>query len=169
MRKEKQLLLDQIKDQIDASGAMVFTSYEKLSPDLSDSLRSKIAETGGTFTVVRKRVLVKAAAEVGVTLDEAALKGHIGVLFAKDDPVNTTKALFNFVKDDKENFTILAGQFEGKLCSAEDLKIISELPSQDEMRAIFLGLLEAPMAQTLSVMEALMTSIMHCLENKSSQ
>ena len=50
---------------------------------------------------------------------------------------------------------------------AEDVKAISELPSQDEMRAQFVGLLEAPMTQTLSVMQALLTSIMYCLENKA--
>ena len=33
-------------------------------------------------------------------------------------------------------------------------KQISKLPGKDEMRAQFLGLLEAPMAQTLAVMEA---------------
>ena len=43
---------------------------------------------------------------------------------------------------------------------------MSKLPSKDEMRAQFLGTLEAPMAQTLAVMDALLTSVVHCLNNK---
>ena len=36
-----------------------------------------------------------------------------------------------------------------------DVKTLSELPSKDEMRAQLLATLEAPLSQTLSVMEAL--------------
>jgi large subunit ribosomal protein L10 len=53
------------------------------------------------------------------------------------------------------------------MCSASDVEQISKLPGKDEMRSQFLGTLEAPLAQTLSVLEALLTSVMYCLENKS--
>jgi large subunit ribosomal protein L10 len=50
--------------------------------------------------------------------------------------------------------------------NAADVEIMSQLPSKDVMRAQFLGLLEAPMAQTLAVMEALISSVVYCLDNK---
>ncbi len=167
MRAEKQLLLDEIKDKIEGSSALVLTRYESMSPNMSSDFRRSLSDSGGSFAVVRKRILLKAAEQEGITLDPALLKGHIGVVFANEDPISSTKALFAFAKENKQTFEILAGQFDGRLCSAEDVKAISELPSQDGMRAQFLGLLEAPMSQTLSVMEALMTSILHCMENKN--
>lgn len=169
MRKEKQLLLDEIKEKLDQSSAIVLTKYEKLNPHLSLDLRKSLIEAGGAFSVVRKRVFLKAAAEAGIELTEEQLEGHIGVAFAYQDPVSMTKAVYSFAKENKDNIEVLGGQFEGKMMSAADMKALSELPSQDEMRAQFLGLLEAPMSQTLSVMEALLTSVMHCLENKSQQ
>ncbi len=169
MREEKQLLLDEIKEKIDGSTAMVLTRYQSLTPDLSADFRSQLMKAGGSFAVVRKRVLIKAAEVGGITLDPNLLQGHVGVMFAQEDPVSPTKVLFDFAKDNKETLEVLAGQFEGRLCSAEDVKAISKLPPQDEMRSQFLGLLEAPMSQTLSVMEALLTSILHCIENKSQQ
>lgn len=169
MRQEKQLLLDEIKGKIDGSTALVLTRYSKLTPNDADGFRRSISEAGGAYAVVRKRVLVKAAEKGGIALDPEMLKGNIGVMFAYEDPLKPTKALFQFADKNKENFEILAGHFEGKLCSAADVKAISELPTQDAMRAQFLGLLEAPMSQTLAVMEALLTSIMHCLENKSKE
>lgn len=167
MRKEKQLLLDEIKEKIEGSNALVLTQYQSLKPDLSADFRMQLTKAGGGFAVVKKRVLLKAAEAGGLKLDEMALEGHIGVAFAYEDPIPMTKAVFDFAKENKHTLTILGGQFEGKLCNAEDVKAISELPTQDEMRAQFIGLLEAPMSQTLSVMEALLTSIMHCLENKA--
>ena len=81
--------------------------------------------------------------------------------------LNKTGLYFTFSKDNKDTLEILGGHFDGRLCTAADMKALSQLPSQEEMRSQFLGLLEAPMSQTLSVMEALLSSVVHCLENKS--
>jgi len=169
MRQEKQLLLDEIKGKIDESTALVLTRYDKLTPNDADGFRRSISDAGGAFAVVKKRVLVKAAEKGGIDLDPNMLKGNIGVMFAYQDPLAPTKALFKFADANKESFEVLVGRFEGKICNAADVKAISQLPTQDEMRAQFLGLLEAPMSQSLAVMEALLTSIMHCLENKSKE
>jgi len=169
MRKEKQLLLDDIKDKIDESNAFILTRYNSMTPDLSAEFRNTLRESGGSYSVVKKRVLIKAAEAGGVTLDLSELQGHIAVVFAGEDPIPTTKALYAFAKNKEKTLEVLAGQFEGRLCKAEDVKAISQLPTKDEMRSQFIGLLEAPMTQTLSVMEALLTGVMHCLENKSQK
>lgn len=76
--------------------------------------------------------------------------------------------MYDFRKTNKENFSVLGGRFEGKECSEKDLEIISQLPTKDVMRSQLLGLFEAPMSQTLAVMEALLCSVPHCLENKAA-
>ena len=63
---------------------------------------------------------------------------------------------------------VLTGYMDGKLYNAEEVKTLSELPSKDELRAQFVGLLEAPMGQTLGVFDALLTSVIHCLNNKAN-
>ncbi len=169
MRPEKQLLLNEIKDKIAGSKAIVIASYKRLEPNAASMFRTNLAKTGGGLEVVKKRVLIKAAQDAGVALDPAQLQGHIAVVFANEDPVQTTKAVFQFCKENEEVLAVLGGRFEGAICSAQDVEQISKLPSKDEMRAQFLGTLEAPLSQTLSVIEALLTSVMHCLENKSGQ
>ena len=169
MRPEKQFLLDDIKDRIADSKAIVLASYKRLEPNASSAFRINLAKTGGTMEVVKKRVLVKAAQVAGVELDPALLQGHIAVVFANQDPVQTTKVIYQFCKENEEVLEVIGGRFEGALCSASDVEQISKLPSKDEMRAQFLGTLEAPLSQTLAVIEALLTSVMHCLENKSEQ
>lgn len=169
MREEKQLLLDEIKGKLKGSEGFIVTRYQKMNPNLAAQLRSKLISSGGSFAVLAKRMLIKAAAAEGMTFDRKNLEGHIGIVFASADPVQVTKAIYAFAKENEAVLEVLGGQFEGKLCSREDVKAISELPSKDEMRAQFLGLLEAPLSQTLSVMDSLMTSILYCLENKSSE
>jgi large subunit ribosomal protein L10 len=169
MRAEKTLLLDEIREKIDGAKAIVLASYNKLEPNLAANFRNALRKQGGGVEVVKKRILVKAAQESGVTLDVNSLEGHIALFYAVDDPVATTKTIFDFTKDNEDLLKILGGKFEGQMCSAADVEQIAKLPSKDEMRAQFLGLLEAPMSQTLATMEALLTCVMHCLANKSEQ
>lgn len=169
MRPEKQLLLDEIKEKIAGSKAIVLASYKRLEPNAAATFRTNLAKTGGSLEVVKKRVLLKAAQVAGVALDPALLQGHIAVVFATQDPIQTTKAVYQFSQENEEVLEVIGGRFEGALCSAQDVEQISKLPSKDEMRAQFLGTLEAPLSQTLAVIEALLTSVMHCMDNKSQQ
>lgn len=169
MREEKKLLLKEIKDKIDGSKAFFITRYRNVDPNKASDFRINLSKIGGEFEVVRKRILIKAMGEAGIKLDESMLEGHIGVVFAKDDPIETTKAIFTFRKENEELLDVTGGRFDGQLCSAKDIETISELPSKEEMRAQLLSVFEAPLSQSLAVMDALLTSVVHCLENKSSE
>ena len=168
MRAEKQFLLDEISEKL-SSKALILTRYQGLGPNVSYALRNELAKTGGAFSVVHKRVFLKAVAEKGIPIGKDELQGHIGIVSAGEDYVQTTKALYGFTKEHEGILEVIAGYFDGRLCNAKEVSAISKLPSEKEMRAQLVGLFEAPMSQMLSVMEALLTSVIHCLENKSKQ
>jgi large subunit ribosomal protein L10 len=168
MRPEKQLLLDEIRDKIDSSKAFIVARYTKLDPNLSSSFRMKLDEAASDFEVVKKRILLKAAKESGCPIDEALLDGyHIGIVYANADPLPMTKVVFKFQKDHEDVLQVLGGRFEGQTYSAKDVETLSKLPSKTELQAQLLGLFEAVPAQLLAVFDALLTSTVHCLDNKS--
>lgn len=169
MRQEKQLLLDEIKEQIDRHGSFVIMRYQGLSANTANDFRRQIAKLGGNIEVVRKRILLKAAEAAGVKLDLKALPGHIGLVLAGKDPIETTKAVFRFSQDNDKTVEVIGGRFEGLIYTGEQVEALSKLPGKDEMRAQLLAVFEAPMAQTLAVMNALLTSVVYCLDNKSKQ
>jgi large subunit ribosomal protein L10 len=147
----------------------VITSYERLGAVEASAFRGLLCQAGGEMEVVRKRVFMKAAESAGVNISQEDLKGHIGIVFAKGDPVETAKAVCAFSKEKGEVFQVLGGHFDGKKISPADVETLSKLPDLPGMRAQVLGRLEAPMSQTLSVMEALLTSVLHCMENRAKE
>jgi len=167
MRPEKQLLLDEIKGKIEQSQAFLITRYGSINPNLASEFRMSLAKTGGEFEIVRKRIFLKAAEAAGIAIDSSALVGHIGIIFAEDDPLQTTKLVFKFRSDHEELLEVIGGRFEGQMYQARDVERLSKLPSKPEMQAQFLGLLEAVPSQTLGVIDALLTSVIYCLDNKS--
>lgn len=169
MRKEKQLLLDEVKGQIEGFGSFVIMSYLGLDANVANDLRRAVAQTGGSVEVMRKRVLIKAAEAAGATLDLSTLPGHIGLVFAGKDPIETAKVVFKFSQDTNKAIEVVGGRFDGQTYNAAQVEQLSQLPGKEEMRAQLLAVLEAPMSQTLAVMEALLTSVVYCLDNKSKE
>lgn len=169
MRQEKQLLLDDVKEQIDQFGSFLIMRYLKLTANKANDFRRDVASIGGNIEMVRKRVLIKAAQSAGVELNLAELPGHIGLIFAGQDPLELTQKVFKFSQENEKVVEVIGARFEGRMYNGAEIERISKLPSKNEMRAQFLSLLEAPMAQTLSVMEALLSSVVYCIDNKCKQ
>src|SRR3990167_3337457 len=165
MRKEKALLLNEIKEKMDAAVAMIVTRYEKLEPNASWQLRELLTRSGSLFEVVRKRVFLKAAEQAGIPIDGALLKGHVGVVFVNQpDAMVPAKAVYKFSEENGQILEVLCGQIEGKIIPGAEIEALSKLPGIDEMRAIFLALLTSPMSQMLSVLEAVMAEPLSILE-----
>lgn len=169
MKQEKQLLLDEVEGHLKKHPAFVIIKYQGLTANKANAFRRELSKLGGNIEVMRKRLLIKAAAASGIQIDFDALPGHIGIVLAGHEPFEVTKAVFKFSQENEKAVEVIGGRFEGKLYNGEQVKALSTLPSKDEMRAQFLGTLEAPMAQTLAVMNALLTSVVFCLDNKSQE
>lgn len=166
MRKEKTLLLGEVKEKVKASKAMLIAAYAKLEPNAAWRLRSTLAKEGSMLEVVKKRVFLKALEGSAIKIDATLLAGHIGVVFVgNEDAMPTAKAVFKFAEENTDVLTVLCGHIEGKMMPGAELEAISKLPSLDEMRAILLGLFTSPMAQMLSVLEAKVAEMSS--ENKS--
>lgn len=169
MRQEKQLLLDEVKEKIEISKGFVIASYQGLTAERARTFRDKIAEAKGDFEIVRKRVFVKAAEKVGLKLNSKELTGHIGILFAFEDPLAVSKIAVKFGEENDKAVKILGGMIEGAVCSGEEVEALTQLPSLPELRAQILGLFQAPMAQTLGVIQAALTSLLYCVDEKSKK
>jgi len=169
MRPEKQLLLEDIKSRLEGRKLLMFVRYQKLNANSSANLRQTLVSVGGDFTVVGKRLLIKAANASGLSLTKEMLDGHIGVMYTDGNPIDATKAVFKFKKTHEESLELIGGQFEGKLCNASDLEQISKLPTLEVMRSQLLAVFAAPMSHTLSVMEALIASLSNGTENNSNE
>lgn len=169
MRAEKQFLLDEIKEKIEKANGFIVTRYKDFTPAQSRAFRDSIAEIGGEFEVVKKRILIKAASQFGVELSHDSLEGHVAVLLAHEDPMQVAKQAVKYGEENQGILSVLGGHFDGQQMGAEEVIAIAKLPSLNELRAQIVGLLQAPMSQTVGVMNNALTALLHCLEEKSKK
>jgi len=169
MIEEKQLLLDEIQGKIESSTGFIMTSYEGMNAASARELRNELAEAEGEFEVVRKRVFLKALEKSGVDVSGIKLEGHIGIMFTDSEATGLAKAAVKFSDNNKNMLTFIGGVIEDQRCDAAEIMQLAKLPSLDELRAQFVGLLAAPMSQTVGTMQAALASILYCFEAKSAK
>ncbi len=158
-RPEKVAVVEEVRERISSTEAVVITDYRGLDvPALAD-LRRQLREAGGDYKVYKNTLTRFAARELNLDLDEV-LVGPTALAFvgARDDgspgdAVSLAKALCQYAED--SNFlSIKGGVLDGQVISADEVSALSKLGTRTEILSEILGLLEAPMAEMAGLLEA---------------
>jgi large subunit ribosomal protein L10 len=153
-REQKQKNLEALAQQFQAASAGMLVGFTKLTVAKDQELRRRLAEAGASYSVVKNTLARKAAA--GTPFEGAAehFKGVTALALAEGDPVQLSKAISKFVKDNPEVFSFKAGVVEGRVVALRDVEAIATLPSKEELIAKVLFLVNAQAQRLVTVISA---------------
>lgn len=162
-----QNLAQKLKD----AKAVILADYQGLDVAKISALRFQVKEAGGEFEVVKNTLLRRAAANAKAPLEDAALTGPTAVLWAFEDEVAPLKAMAKFAAEN-EFPKAKAGLLGDQVLSAERIKQLASLPSQQELQAKVVGFLNAPIYGLVNQLQGNLRKLVYVLqavkENKSS-
>ena len=142
-KQKKNEVLDQYKDWIKNSQAVILVEYTGATMKNMESIRDKVRESGGEFHVV-KNTLVKLALEAsGYAIPEGLLENSSAASFAFTDPAGTAKALSEAAKG-LEAIKVKGGYMGTEVLDADRVKALADLPPLPVVRGQLLGVLQAP-------------------------
>jgi large subunit ribosomal protein L10 len=127
-----------------SNGAFV-VDFKGLKVEQVTTLRKLLNKSESEMKVVRN-TLARRALKDFPKVDEAisgTLKGTNAVVFSFGEVNATAKALADFAKDN-ELLQIKTGVMDGEKLDEAKIKLLATLPGNDQMRAMFLGVLNAP-------------------------
>ena len=148
---------------------LAVSDYKGLSMKNISSLRDKIKPHGAKFMVVKNSLASLAAKGTPHEDFLADLKGPNAVVFIAEDASATLKTLYNLGKEYKETFKLRIGNIDGTVLDEAGLKAYSELPGREEVRSMFVGILQASMTQLVGVLAAparTLTGVVNAYEQK---
>lgn len=149
-KKEK---VARVKDYFERAESYFVTEYHGLNvKDLTD-LRARLRESDARL-IVEKNTLVRVAArELKIEGIEDSLTGSTAIAFVFGDPVPTAKVLYESFKK-RELPVVKLVSLAGELMDGSRVKQLADLPTRDELIARLMGAIEAPIAEFISVTEA---------------
>ncbi len=153
-REQKQKDLDALAEQFQAASAGMLIGFNKLTVAKDQELRRSLREAGASYTVVKNTLARKAAA--GTPFEGAAehFKGVTALALAEGDPVQLSKAISKFVRENPDVFTFKAGVVEGRVVALPDVEAIATLPSKEELIAKIMFLINAQAQRLATVISA---------------
>jgi len=159
-RPDKVAVVDEVQTKLDAADGALLTEYRGLDVPAMAALRAALRDAGGEYKIYKNTLVRIAAANAGVEIDDDMLTGPTAIAFvnAKEDgspgdAAAVAKALKEFAKTN-ENLVLKGGVLDGAVLSADDIKALAELPSREVLLSQIAGLLQAPLAEFASLLDA---------------
>jgi large subunit ribosomal protein L10 len=132
--------------------AIVVIQNQGMTATQTESLRVGMRAEGVTFKVSKNRLVLRALKGTRFEGIGSMLKGPTAIATSKD-PVAAAKVAARFAKDN-EKLIIVGGALGDKVLDKAGIEALSKLPSLDEMRAMFLRLLQTPATRLASLAQA---------------
>ncbi len=167
-RPEKQSAIREIQKIVAGSDYCFILNYGGLTVAAFAALRAELRKARSSVKVVKNAYLAGAAQARGWTGMDPLLAGPTAMITGNGDPAEVAKLLIAFLKKN-DTTSVKGAQLENSLLSAEDVKVLSELPSKDAMRAMLLGTLLAPATSLVRVFVAPLTSVLYVLKAKAGR
>jgi len=153
-QKEKQVVINEIKEKLERSQSAVVIDYIGISVVQADAMRKKLREANVDYTVY-KNTLVKRAIQ-GTKYEKLAevLDGPSAFAFGLEDAVMPARILNGIMKDYKK-MGFKAGVVEGIYYDAAGIQTIAGLPSREELISKFLGSIQSPLSKAVRTFQAI--------------
>ena len=166
---DKAAIVAEVREKFDASDGALLTEYRGLDVPALAALRKELRAAGGEYKIYKNTLVRIAAREQDLDLDDL-LTGPTAVAFVKakedgsaGDAAAVAKALKEFAKSN-ENLVLKGGVLDGAVLSADDIKALAELPSRDVLLAQIAGLLQAPLAEFVGLLDAVPREFSYALQ-----
>lgn len=151
-RVQKQEMVASLHETFEAATSVVVSHFKGLTASEATELRRRMHSAGAEFRVTKNSMARRAVEGTPYASLSNLFAGPVAVAFS-DDPVAAARASVEFAKE-SDHLVILGGGLGEKRLDEAEIKSLAGLPSLDELRAMFVALVQRPAANVVSVLSA---------------
>lgn len=153
-KKEKQIIIDEIKDKFDRAQSAVVIDYLGITVAEADAMRKKFREADVDYKVYKNTLIKRAIAGTDFEGLNDVLSGSSALAFSYEDATAPARVLKKTI-DDYKKMAFKAGIVEGVLYDAAGIEKIASIPSREELIAKFMGSMNAPIGKLVRTLAAI--------------
>ena len=151
-KSDKKKDIDALHQDLEQSGNLFVTGYEKLKVGQDFELRKVVRGAGAKYRVIKNNLAEIAAQGTPSEAVMKNLRGMTSLAYTSNDPVALAKALTAYAKANP-SFTFKAGIVEGRAIDVGAIKELASMPSKEQIYAKLLYLINAPAQRLVTVLQ----------------
>jgi len=159
-----------IKGRLERSTIAMTTSYVGISVNQMTALRRAMRGGGVEFTIVKNTLLALAAEEAQKPQLKEIVQGPTAIALGYGDPVDAAKVVADYVRTGGSALVIMGAVMgDGAPMSTAEVTRLASLPPKAQLLAVLLGLMQAPIARLLTIMNGPLQSFDNVLQARVRQ
>jgi large subunit ribosomal protein L10 len=163
-RQQKDAIITDLRRMMTEAQATFIVNYKGMPVATLQGLRKNLRNEGSSLKVTKATLMRLAAKDIaGAEAFSENFKEQIGLVFVQKDVSGTAKQLVSFSKEN-ETLKLIAGFYEAKLLTKQELDFLATLPSKEVLVAQLLGTMQAPISGLVRVLHLLIARLCYALK-----
>lgn len=151
-KAQKQKILADLRDKIARQKAIVLVGITGLKVKDISQLRKKLKSIEANIKVFKKSLAEIVFKENKLEFDKNKFKEEIALVFGFKDELLPVKTVYQFASAN-DKLKILGGFLENKFKEKEEMIILAQLPTREELLAKLVGSLNASVSGLVNVLQ----------------
>lgn len=131
-----------LAEKLKKANIVLLTDYRGINVEDVTKLRKDLKEIGAEYSVIKNNIVRRAFKECNIDGFDEVLVGPTAVITCNEDYLQTAKVMYKFMKEN-EYYQLKAGMIEGEAKTKEEIFVLAQLPSREELLAKLAGVLLA--------------------------
>ena len=159
---EKEAKIEELKAIMAETKSFYLADFTGIDVASVTELRNKLRDADVQYQVIKNRLAIRAAEEVGIAGLKEHFTGPTAIAYSKEDPIAPAKILQDFVTGGGR-IQIKTGFMEGEILAADRVEALAKLPSREELLGQVAAGVQSPLYGLSGVLNGLLRGLVGAL------